>query len=287
MFRRLPWIVVCLSHCKSNALKVPQVPLRCLSSSTIAPFPSSAHMNPESVGPSDIATTTTDDNFPDLQSFMADQSWRSLLEVSNTRSRKIRGSNYVQLATVDPETREPRCRCVVFRGFQSLPLDHALSVQLDGLSGVMRMITDARSNKVREIQESSKNKNAELVWWFPKTNEQYRIRGTLVFVGNGPFLYDTDETLALARKQQWGNLTDAARESFFKTPVPGELYEPENEVPPGGRDDSGSVMPPPDNFLLMLLLPRYVDYLRLGNMYRQIDQRHDNNMTWSKHRVNP
>ena len=43
--------------------------------------------------------------------------WREKIKVSMARSRKVRGGNFVQIATVDPETLEPRCRTVVFRGF--------------------------------------------------------------------------------------------------------------------------------------------------------------------------
>lgn len=42
------------------------------------------------------------------------QVWRERIEVSIAKSRKIRGGNYVQLATVD-EDGHPRCRTVVFR----------------------------------------------------------------------------------------------------------------------------------------------------------------------------
>jgi pyridoxamine 5'-phosphate oxidase len=146
------------------------------------------------------------------------------------------------------------------------------------------MITDKRSQKVAEVS-SGKSKTAEMVWWFAKSNEQYRIRGDLIFVGSGDFEYDGDSKLAAARKEQWGNLTDAARESFFKMPVPGQAYEAENAVPEGGRDTEGTLLPPPDNFLLMLVRPSHVDYLRLGNMYRQLDWLDKD--VWTKARVNP
>ena len=42
--------------------------------------------------------------------------WRERITDSIARSRKIRGGNYVQLATVDANN-APRCRTVVFRGF--------------------------------------------------------------------------------------------------------------------------------------------------------------------------
>lgn len=233
------------------------------------------------VGQADIGQQVTED---DRWDSTTRKSWRELLEISNNRSRKIRGSNYVQLATVDPATKSPRCRCVVFRGFQDMPLNHPFASHAGQLSCIMRMCTDNRSQKVEQvIQEPT----AEMVWWFPKTSEQYRIRGELLFVGGeNKFQYDQDEHLKIARKQLWGNMSDAARESLLEDAVPGQAFHPvKHPVPPGGRDDEGKVVPPPDNFLLMLLKPSHVDYLRLTNQYRQIDVCLDGK--WSSTRVNP
>jgi len=209
-----------------------------------------------------------------------DQSWRSLLEVSVAKSRKIRGSNYVQISTVNQDG-EPRCRTVVFRGFLNsvnLPEDHAMSPNnggyFDGKPCVMKMCTDLRSKKVEEVAHQP---ISEMVWWFPKTSEQYRVRGSLLLVGDE---YD-DRALQIARKEMWGNLSDPARESFLD----------DKSVPSiRGRGDDGKIVPVPANFLLMLLNPTYVDYLRLtGAQYRQIDQRvHDAiQSTWSSKRVKP
>merc|ERR1712071_625610 len=86
-----------------------------------------------------------------------DKSWRSLLEVSMAKSRKTRGSNYVQISTVNKDG-EPRCRTVVFRGFlnsSNLPEDHPMSPQngghFDVMNCVMKMCTDLRSKKVEEV----------------------------------------------------------------------------------------------------------------------------------------
>jgi hypothetical protein len=146
-------------------------------------------------------------------------------------------------------------------------------------------------------------------WWFPTTNEQYRVRGTIVFVGNGQFPLDDDAALKEARCNQWIRLTDAARDSFLcRDVVPGAAYNEscstssksgpfvdENQksnavAPPGGKDSSTGdiVLPPPDNFLLMLLLPKHVDYLKLGEVnYRQVDERNEVDGMWSSQRVNP
>ena len=191
-----------------------------------------------------------------------DQSWRSLLEVSIAKSRKIRGSNYVQIATTN-ENNEPRCRTVVFRGFfNNLPENHPMTLNggyCDGKPILMKMCTDLRSKKVEEVAYQP---ISEMVWWFPKTSEQYRVRGPLSLVGDD----NDDRVLQIARKELWGNLGDPSRESFLDAAT--------TKIGSGGRDDEGKVVPPPANFLLMLLDPTYVDYLRLtGAQYRQIDQR--------------
>ena len=227
---------------------------------------------------------------------LGQKSWRSLIEVSMARSRKIRGSNYVQLATVDPVTNEPRCRTVVFRGFQTAPptdtdSSNASSAMCDDLSCIMKMCTDQRSRKVMEAASAENHVEVgEIVWWFSKSSEQYRMRGKLVFVGGGNFSLDQEPFWKSARKELWGNLSDAARESFLDPHTPGQPLaqnsKGEVEVPPGGRDaETGKPVPPPDNFLLMLLFPHNVDYLNLKENYRQIDEQ-DDTKSWSFQQVN-
>mmetsp|Transcript_5435 Transcript_5435/g.11539 ORF Transcript_5435/g.11539 Transcript_5435/m.11539 type:complete len:340 (-) Transcript_5435:688-1707(-) len=218
---------------------------------------------------SDDATTATVTTTTTTDSSMT--SWRDKIVISMAKSRKVRGGNYVQIATVDPESLEPRCRTVVFRGFLKVPNreDHKMVE-----TNQMKMITDQRSNKYTEVttsasSSSTKASTCEMVWWFGKSSEQYRIRGLLQFVG----AHHEDATLVTARKEQWGNLSDAAREQFYWTSpgVPLQQQQDPVDIPVGGRDDEGRVLPPPDNFLLMLLVPQRCDYLRLGDNYRQVD----------------
>eukprot|EP00565_Helicotheca_tamesis_P001441 CAMPEP_0185733500 /NCGR_PEP_ID=MMETSP1171-20130828/19699_1 /TAXON_ID=374046 /ORGANISM="Helicotheca tamensis, Strain CCMP826" /LENGTH=241 /DNA_ID=CAMNT_0028403253 /DNA_START=180 /DNA_END=905 /DNA_ORIENTATION=- len=205
------------------------------------------------------------------------KTWRERIAISIAKSRKVRGGNYVQIATVDPSTNEPRCRTVVFRGF--LPGSSSKDE-----SCVMKMITDDRSSKVAEVS-THPEQAAELVWWFSKSSEQYRIRGKVQFVGGGKFDKDDDDFYVQARKQQWGNMSDMAREQFYWK-EPGVPYTPQAEVPAGGRGEDGKVLAPPDNFLLMLLYPKRVDYLRLGDNFRQIDEIDDDEV-FKPLRVNP
>ena len=109
------------------------------------------------------------------------KSWKNRIDISIAKSRSTRGSNYVQLSTVDGKTGEPRCRTVVFRGFVKGSTPQSLDS--DGSGGdfgagcVMKMITDARSSKVHEVtcrrrhakeseDETKAIRNtAEMVWW--------------------------------------------------------------------------------------------------------------------------
>jgi pyridoxamine 5'-phosphate oxidase len=266
---------------------------RIIMSSSAATASDASAEEPAAVGLQDIAGRTIAGQQEEAvavvppmssSSSIPDRSWKSRLDESIAKSRKIRGGNFVQLATVDDITHEPRCRTVVFRGFQqNLPDSLAVRISDDSSpsSCVMKMITDARSNKV--VRESvSSSKCAEIVWWFGKTNEQYRIRGELVYVGSAEAADQQGDhdalLLARARKEQWGNLSDKAREQFY-WPEPGLPYSNEGGashvgVPSvvGGRDEAGVLLPPPPTFLLVLLRPRRCEYLRLTDNYRQIDE---------------
>jgi pyridoxamine 5'-phosphate oxidase len=191
------------------------------------------------------------------------ESWYDRILVSSAKARKIRGGNYVQIATVN-EDGQPCCRTVVFRGFLTLS-SPALGVDTLGSAKyvAMKMITDARSDKVTQILN---NPSCEMVWWFSKSSEQYRISGTLKLIGGDT----SDEELDNARKQQWGNLSDQAREQFFWN-EPG-IYSGEPTVPAGGRNEEGNVLPPPSTFNLLLLVPERVKYLRLTDNYAQVDE---------------
>jgi hypothetical protein len=70
-------------------------------------------------------------------------SWRSRIDMSIESSRSVFGGNFAQIATTDQEG-HPRCRTVVFRGF----------IRVNGNREAMRMMTDARSEKVNSPKES-------------------------------------------------------------------------------------------------------------------------------------
>ena len=206
-----------------------------------------------------------------LDTLNGSQNWLERIEKSIARSRKVRGGNYVQIATVDKDGR-PHCRTVVFRGFLRYS-DQGREVL------AMKMITDARSEKVVQIEHSNL---CEMVWWFGQSSEQYRLNGALHLVGA---LNDNAELIS-ARKQQWGNLSDPAREQFYWHP-PGAEYSGTPTVPPGGRNSEGRVLDPPENFLLLLLVPQSVKYLRLKDNLAITDTLDTSSSAWNFRRVNP
>eukprot|EP00241_Pyramimonas_parkeae_P011147 CAMPEP_0114225290 /NCGR_PEP_ID=MMETSP0058-20121206/582_1 /TAXON_ID=36894 /ORGANISM="Pyramimonas parkeae, CCMP726" /LENGTH=225 /DNA_ID=CAMNT_0001335863 /DNA_START=196 /DNA_END=873 /DNA_ORIENTATION=- len=194
-------------------------------------------------------------------------SWFDRHSTSSARTRKVRGGNYVQIATVAPDG-SPTCRTVVFRGW----------VETEDGQKALKMITDVRSEKVVHV---AANPACEMVWWIAKTSEQYRIQGDLQLIGND---HDNKELVA-QRKQQWGNLSDAAREQFFWE-SPGVPFSGAPSPPKGGRNEDGELIPAPDTFLLMLLWPKKVKYLRLTDNFAQNDHLTESG-AWVSSRVNP
>jgi pyridoxamine 5'-phosphate oxidase len=208
--------------------------------------------------------------------------WREMIAVSSAKARKVKGGNFVQISSIDPISNEPRCRTVVFRGFQKLQQDDDAD-----MACTMKMITNSRSSKVAELSGTqSPHSVAELVWWFSKSSEQYRVRGNIQFIGEDTNKDGSSEFLRQSRKEQWGNMSDPAREQFYWK-NPGEPYSGTPSVPPGGRGEDGKVLPPPKEFLLMLLHPQHVDYLRLTDNYHQIDHFNEVTRSWETQRVNP
>ncbi|RGB43931.1 pyridoxamine 5'-phosphate oxidase-domain-containing protein [Rhizophagus diaphanus] len=73
----------------------------------------------------------------------------------------------MQLATFNTVTQRPANRAVVFRGFIK---DKEDSFESD----LLYVTTDVRSSKVEQL---SSNSGFEICWWFPKTQDQFRLTG--------------------------------------------------------------------------------------------------------------
>ncbi len=188
--------------------------------------------------------------------------WRSPLDRALYRNRSLVYTRYAQLATVQPHG-WPANRTVVFRGFWD---------DTDQL----KFITDGRSQKVAQIQGCDR---AELCWYFPKSQEQFRIAGTLRLI-----TADTaDEAAQKLRRVTWHDLSDAVR-TQFAWPEPGQprRVEDDFEYPvPDRRDVS---LP---NFCVLLLVPCQVDYLELRGTPQNRWLYQLQGDTWTMQAVNP
>ena len=113
---------------------------------------------------------------------------------------------YVQLATVRPDG-TPACRTVVFRGFMP-----------DAVAGLpscaLQFTTDTLSEKAAEL---AANSAAEACWWFPTSQEQYRVQGRLRLITDA-LSEEADEeeaALAKARRVMWAKMSPRARLSWL------------------------------------------------------------------------
>jgi hypothetical protein len=177
----------------------------------------------------------------------------------------------------------------VFRGFLPLEAPEALGFP-SSAPLALKMITDSRSSKIGHI---TANSNAELVWWFSQSSEQYRVAGNLVVIGAGEAASEGQQQqqqqlwhLQNERLSMWKQLSDPAREQFYWH-SPGRTFDEVAKVPTGGRDAEGTILPPPETFLLMLLVPRHVHFLRLRDNFAQTCHWDYQSRAWTSSRVNP
>jgi PPOX class probable FMN-dependent enzyme len=152
---------------------------------------------------------------------------------------------------------------VVFRGF---------APECDRL----QIVTDDRSAKIEQIEA---NPQAEACWYFPKSRDQFRLRGHLIAVR--PDTPDAD--LQNLRSQVWQNLSDNVR-TGFAWPHPGGDRAPAEAF----EVNAPNAETPLDSFTLLLLEPVAVDFLKLRGepQNRWIYQRGDDG-TWTEREVNP
>lgn len=179
------------------------------------------------------------------------------------RNRSQPHVRYFQLATVNSEG-YPANRTVVFRGF------------LDDEQNSLKIVTDVRSAKIQDIEYQA---YAEVCWYFTKTREQFRIRGNLRLVD----VQEVDQNLQLARINTWQNLSEVAR-SQFAWADPGKPLEEETAFDPS----LPCLDNPLDNFCLLLLIPKKIDYLQLkGSPHQRCLYTLESDLTWSIQSLNP
>lgn len=183
--------------------------------------------------------------------------WRSPLARALHLNRSLVYARYFQLATIDSHG-YPANRTVVFRGFL-------------GETNQIKIITDFRSQKASQIRD---HPQGEICWYFPKSREQFRFRGSLTLVTAN---YASDQAvnssaeelnLQTARQQLWRHISEPARSQFLWD-NPGELLrnnELTNEaILPNfaAHVEAPDSLNPVDNFCLLLFDPFQVDHLEL------------------------
>ncbi|MGQ9837824.1 MAG: Npun_F5749 family FMN-dependent PPOX-type flavoprotein [Cyanobacteriota bacterium] len=192
--------------------------------------------------------------------------WQALIQAALHRNRSDVSARYMQLATVDPQG-HPRNRTVVFRGFL-------------GKTEQIQMAVDSRSEKIRHIAHRAQ---AQICWYFRKTQEQFRIAGTLQAIAA-----DHPDPQALNhRLQLWQQMSEKGRLLWFWPEPKAQLAPPEafvRELPL----EKATV--PPDTFVALLLDPMEVDHLQLkGDLVypqlRTIYERWESG--WQQRKVNP
>ncbi len=183
-----------------------------------------------------------------------DYYWRDALHDALRRNRGDAHHRYFQLATVD-EAGWPANRTVVFRGFSDD--DQRLQVA-----------TDARSAKVAQLAAASRG---EICWYFTRSREQFRIRGSIE-------LHGTAGPGSAACSSLWNSMSEAARTQFF-WPAPG--------APLAETEAIAESNLPPSSFLLLELAPERVDHLQLrpDPQRRQVSALQQG--TWHAQAVNP
>ncbi len=185
--------------------------------------------------------------------------WRSPLARALHRNRSRPESRYAQLATLRPNGR-PANRTVVFRGF--VPDDNSLL-----------FVTDQRSDKVGHLLSQPA---VELCWYFAKTREQFRIAGQMQVITAA------DVENAPLRDRAWESLSDNARQSF-SWPPPGHPRQRE-----GFDTPLMASAPPLETFVLLRLVPDWVDHLELRGDPQTRHQYHQvAGLDWVTQAVNP
>jgi len=197
--------------------------------------------------------------------------WREELERSIEKEKGKPASRFMTLATV--KAGEPRARTVVFRGF--MDDDDGGDVKLDG---VLKIITDVRSEKMQEIKDNPK---AEIMWYFLDTREQYRIRGTLDVITDK----DSSEARQKWRSQQWEEISPGMKQSY-EWPSPGQARTEENDDDKKDYLDPKPSVDVSPNFALIMMVPERVDVLKLRESPQKRHVHSKNGDGWTVQRIN-
>jgi pyridoxamine 5'-phosphate oxidase len=161
--------------------------------------------------------------------------WQTLLNRALARNRRERA---VQFATVDA-LGQPSLRTVILRGVTD--------------TGDLYVFSDARAQKVKDL--TYKPQAALCIWW-RKTSEQFRFSG-LVSIHK-----ESDGYWGERRRQLWFAQSEE-NQALFLGPPPGTPLTDEPPAPVTSKDVS-------DTFVLLVLTPIRVDYLKLGRSHERL-----------------
>jgi len=233
---------------------------------------------------------------------------------TNAVTRQLETTPFISFsfATVDSNG-FPKVRTCVYRGF----------IFNDKKTNIITLTTDIRMDKYEHLQKNSK---FEACFWFPVTNEQFRISGDakLLTMNNCSTFSDSlgkyplispnalkqySSSLDLTNhehsisaptkpspqewetelKSKWEDLSRGLKSSFRK-PEPGSIITPEKQKLldsiSRGVDGSNEI-DGTKNFALVLLLADEVDYLNLnGHQSRLIYKRYDDDQ-WDEAEICP
>ncbi len=150
--------------------------------------------------------------------------WRLAIKSSNNKEGKSVSKRWIQIATTSKDNL-PRLRTVVFRGWSE--------------ADSMLIYTDRRSEKINDINI---NNNVELLWLFPKSKSQYRLKGEA---------YEIKENIRF-----WDNLSENSKKTWF-WPKPGDRLSQRSAY------DKPSKLERPETFTVLEVKMNYVELLKL------------------------
>ena len=150
--------------------------------------------------------------------------WRLAIKSSNNKEGKSVSKRWIQIATTSKDNL-PRLRTVVFRGWSEV--------------NSMLIYTDRRSEKINDINI---NNNVEILWLFPKSKTQYRLKGEA---------YEIKENIRF-----WDNLSENSKKTWF-WPNPGDKLSQLSAY------DTPSKLERPETFIVLEVKMNYVELLKL------------------------
>jgi len=228
---------------------------------------------------------------------MTSPRWLTALHKTLSEHDRI---NVIQVATVDAEG-APRvrtqgyCGTVIPKSHPSLPL--------------LLAATDYRTPKVAEL---TKNQRAEICWWIPPTNEQFRISAVTYIIAAPQYAFVTSVGPGMQavigesafdwekkRREVFESLPAPIKASYLRPP-PGSAIEAGGEADKTSvgtvrkleeaqsEEDKKNWEKALNNFTLVVFEPVKVDYVEFGiNPHRRTLFTRNENNEWTERNVVP